>query len=90
MASGQHDKNKLLLGAMLHPSAAAEAGLQYEYAFGEFEPDFGGGFVPQRADRGDRARQQRPWSARSGSPAASAAGTAWRSASSTTSASRRS
>ena len=29
---------------------APEAGFDYEYAFGDFKPDFGGGFVPQVAD----------------------------------------
>jgi hypothetical protein len=28
-----------------------EAGFQYEYNWGDFEPDFGGGFVPQIADQ---------------------------------------
>lgn len=48
MASGEHTKNKFIL-LLRFPIGGAEAGFNYEYAFGEFEPDFGGGFVPQLA-----------------------------------------
>jgi hypothetical protein len=49
MASGQHDKNKLILAAR-YLFGGAEFGLSYEYNFGDFEPDFGDGFVPTFAD----------------------------------------
>jgi hypothetical protein len=49
LASGQHDKNKLIV-ASRYTYGAAELGLSYEYNWGEFDPDFGGGFVPQVAD----------------------------------------
>lgn len=49
MASGQHDKNKLIF-LFRYPIGGAEAGFNYEYAWGQFEPDFGGGFVPQVAN----------------------------------------
>lgn len=49
MASGQHDKNRLILAAKYF-IGGAEFGMHYMYAWGEFEPDFGGGFVPQVAD----------------------------------------
>ncbi len=48
MASGQHEKNKLI-ALLRFPIGGAEAGFNYEYAFGEFDPDFGDGFVPQVA-----------------------------------------
>jgi hypothetical protein len=49
MASGQHEKSKFI-AVLRFPIGGAEAGFNYEYAFGEFEPDFGDGFVPQVAD----------------------------------------
>ncbi|MES1240249.1 MAG: hypothetical protein ABUT39_01385 [Acidobacteriota bacterium] len=49
MASGQHDKNKLMLHAR-YVIGGAEFGANYEYNWGEFDPDFGGGFVTQFAD----------------------------------------
>lgn len=49
MASGQHDKNKLMLYGR-YVLGGAEFGLNYEYNWGEFDPDFGGGFVTQFAD----------------------------------------
>jgi hypothetical protein len=49
MASGQHNKNKLMLYAR-YTFGGAEFGFNYEYNWGTFEPDFGGGFVPQLAD----------------------------------------
>jgi hypothetical protein len=48
MASGDHTKNKLIvLGRYV--LQGMEFGLQYEYNFGTFDPDFGDGFVPQLA-----------------------------------------
>ena len=49
MASGDHQKNKVMLYAR-YTLGGAEFGLNYEYNFGDFDPDFGGGFVPQVAD----------------------------------------
>jgi hypothetical protein len=49
MASGQNDKNKLMLYAR-YVIGGAEFGANYEYNWGEFDPDFGGGFVTQFAD----------------------------------------
>lgn len=51
MASGQHRKNKLML-ASKYTLGGAEFGLNYEYNWGSFDPDFGGGFVVQFADAG--------------------------------------
>ena len=48
MASGQHDKNKLILYGR-YVIGGAEFGASYEYNWGEFDPDFGGGFVTQFA-----------------------------------------
>jgi hypothetical protein len=48
MASGDHTKNKLIvLGRYV--LQGMEFGLQYEYNFGTFDPDYGDGFVPQLA-----------------------------------------
>lgn len=49
MASGKHDKNQLSLKAR-YILAGVEFGLEGQYAFGDFKPDFGGGFLPQLAD----------------------------------------
>jgi hypothetical protein len=49
MASGKHEKNKLMLYAR-YTFGGAEFGFNYEYNWGTFDPDFGGGFVPQLAD----------------------------------------
>jgi hypothetical protein len=49
MASGQHDKNKLML-YLRYLIGGAEFGFNYEYNWGEFDPDFGSGFVTQFAD----------------------------------------
>jgi hypothetical protein len=49
MASGQSKKNKLMLYAR-YTLGGAEFGANIEHNFGTFEPDFGGGFVPQHAD----------------------------------------
>jgi hypothetical protein len=51
MASGEHNKNKVIVKAR-YILAGAEFGLQYQYNFGDFKPDFGGGFVTQFADQG--------------------------------------
>ena len=51
MASGQHKKNKLMLAAK-YTLGGAEFGFNYEYNWGTFDPDFGGGFVVQFADAG--------------------------------------
>lgn len=52
MVSGQHTKNKIILTAR-YILAGAEVGFNYEYAFGTFEPDFGGDFVPVRISETD-------------------------------------
>ncbi|HSN87117.1 MAG TPA: hypothetical protein VL025_10195, partial [Thermoanaerobaculia bacterium] len=49
MASGDHIKNKVILFAR-YTLGGAEFGFNYEYNYGEFDPNFGGGFVPQIAD----------------------------------------
>ncbi len=49
MSSGEHVKNKVILFAR-YTLGGAEFGFNYEYNFGEFDPDFGGGFVPTVAD----------------------------------------
>ncbi|HYG61955.1 MAG TPA: hypothetical protein VEL74_05205 [Thermoanaerobaculia bacterium] len=46
MSSGEHTKNKVILFAR-YTLGGSEFGFNYEYNFGEFDPDFGGGFVPQ-------------------------------------------
>lgn len=51
MASGQHDKDKVIVQAKYNVGGA-EIGLNYEWATGEFDPDFGDGFVVQLADQG--------------------------------------
>jgi hypothetical protein len=51
MASGKHNKNKLIVVGRYILPGLPEAGFQYEYNWGDFEPDFGGGFVPQIADQ---------------------------------------
>lgn len=48
MASGQSKKNKVMLYSR-YTLGGAEFGFNYEYNFGTFEPDFGGGYVPQHA-----------------------------------------
>ena len=55
MASGQHDKNKFIV-QLRYPIGGAEAGFNYEYTFGEFQPDYGDGFVPQVADQAAATR----------------------------------
>jgi len=48
MASGDHDKNQLILKAK-YILAGVEFGLEGQYSFGTFKPDFGDGFVVQGA-----------------------------------------
>jgi hypothetical protein len=50
MASGQHVKNQVIVKTRYTLGGISECGLVYEYNTGSFEPDFGGGFVPQIAD----------------------------------------
>jgi hypothetical protein len=54
MASGQLDKNKLILFAR-YTLGGAEFGFNFEHNTGTFDPDFGTGFVTQFADA-DTAR----------------------------------
>jgi hypothetical protein len=49
MASGQHRKDKIIVMAS-YILGGAEFGLDYEYDTGSFDPELGGGFVPQVAD----------------------------------------
>jgi hypothetical protein len=49
MASGFHNKNSVVVRAK-YILAGVEFGLEGQYAFGSFDPDFGSGFVPQVAD----------------------------------------
>jgi hypothetical protein len=49
MASGESKKNKLMLYAR-YTLGGAEFGANIEHNFGTFDPDFGGGYVPQHAD----------------------------------------
>ncbi|OJH42291.1 hypothetical protein [Cystobacter ferrugineus] len=49
MVSGKHDKNMVALKAK-YILAGVEFGLEGQYIFGTFEPDYGGGFVPTLAD----------------------------------------
>ena len=51
MASGDHTRDKLIITASYN-MGGAEIGLNYEYNTGDFDPDFGGGFVTQFADQG--------------------------------------
>ena len=77
MASGRAHKNKAMLYAR-YTLGGAEFGINYEYNFGTFEPDFG----RRLRAAGGRCRIAHDFgvpSARWASPAASAAGTAWRS-----------
>lgn len=48
MASGDHDKNQFILRAR-YILSGVEFGLEGQYSFGTFEPDFGDGFVVQNA-----------------------------------------
>ncbi len=55
IASGTHDKNFVIVKAKL-PIGGADIGFEYQYVFGTFKPDFGGGFVTQYADAGTAAK----------------------------------
>jgi hypothetical protein len=48
MTSGKHEKNRVIV-RLRYPIGGAECGLNYVYAFGDFTPDFGDGFVVQYA-----------------------------------------
>jgi len=50
LASGDHTRDKLILTATYN-IGGAEIGFNYEYNTGEFDPDFGDGFVVQYADQ---------------------------------------
>jgi hypothetical protein len=49
MASGFHNKNSVLLKAK-YILAGVEFGMEAQYAFGSFKPNFGTGFLPTVAD----------------------------------------
>jgi hypothetical protein len=55
MVSGQHDKDKIIV-LVKFPIGGVEAGLNYEYATGDFTPEFGDGFVVQYADASTAAQ----------------------------------
>lgn len=48
MTSGKHEKNRIIV-RLRYPIGGAECGLNYAYAFGDFTPDFGDGYVVQYA-----------------------------------------
>lgn len=50
MASGKSTKNRLILIGRWVLPGLPEAGFEYNYNWGDFIPDFGGGFVPVEAD----------------------------------------
>jgi hypothetical protein len=49
MASGQHRKNQLVARFKYNIAGISECGLEYQYNWGTFHPDFGGGYVVQYA-----------------------------------------
>ncbi|OFV82715.1 MAG: hypothetical protein A2Y78_11145 [Acidobacteria bacterium RBG_13_68_16] len=51
IASGKHSKN-LAIAKLGYTMGAATVGFEYQYNWGSFEPDFGGGFIVQYADQG--------------------------------------
>ena len=51
MASGKHQKNQVIAKFRYTLGGLSECGLVYEYNFGTFEPDFGDGYVPTRANQ---------------------------------------
>ncbi len=59
LSSGDHQKNKVMLYAH-YDLGGAEFGAHYEYNFGEFDPDFGDGFVVQFADEATSASNNVP------------------------------
>jgi len=52
MASGQHRKHQVIARFKYNIAGISECGLEYQYNFGTFTPDFGGGYVVQYADQG--------------------------------------
>lgn len=50
IASGKHNKN-LAIAKFAYILGGATFGFEYQYNWGTFEPDFGGGFVVQYADQ---------------------------------------
>jgi len=51
MASGKHDKNQLIVKGKYN-LAGVEFGMEGQYSFGTFKPDFGGGYTAQAASQG--------------------------------------
>lgn len=49
MASGQHRKNQLIARFKYNIAGISECGFEYQYNWGTFHPDFGGGYVVQYA-----------------------------------------
>jgi hypothetical protein len=49
MAAGKHRKNQVIARFRYTLAGLSECGLEYQYNFGTYEPDFGGGFVTQFA-----------------------------------------
>lgn len=56
MAGGKHKKNKLIFVGRYILPGLPEAGFQMEHNWGTFEPNFGGGFVPQAITTEAQAR----------------------------------
>jgi hypothetical protein len=54
MASGDYSKNNLILAAR-YVLGGAEFGFNVEHSWGTFDPNFGGGFVPQLAGNDEHA-----------------------------------
>lgn len=55
LASGKSTKNQLIVKLKYTLGGLSECGLEYQYNFGTFDPDFGGGYVVQYASE-DTAR----------------------------------
>ncbi|HSP93800.1 MAG TPA: hypothetical protein VLU06_04560 [Thermoanaerobaculia bacterium] len=49
MASGNHRKNQLIARFKYNIAGISECGLEYQYNWGTFHPEFGGGYVVQYA-----------------------------------------
>jgi hypothetical protein len=56
MAGGKHHKNKLIGVGRFTIAGLPEAGFQIEHNWGSFDPDFGGGFVPQQIQTTDQEK----------------------------------
>lgn len=56
MAGGTTKKNKLVCIGKFTLVGLPEAGFQFEHNWGTFDPDFGGGFVPQQIQTEDQAK----------------------------------